>query len=108
LLVVTAAAVGWPPAIKVLCVIAVAAHGVARRPRESPRRIVLTADGSCIVPEWNTGPRPLGARTFVCPLWIRLDLGAGQKRRDILLLGDQVSPEAWRRLRALLARTRCD
>jgi hypothetical protein len=39
---------------------------------------------------------------------VRLDLGKGSRRRDILLIADQVRPEEWRRLRALLARTRGD
>ena len=77
------------------------------RPRGSPAGIVVTADGSCSVPEWRTGERPLGERTLVCPVWIRLDLGAGPWRRDILLIADQVRPEEWRRLRAILKRARC-
>jgi hypothetical protein len=108
--VVVAAAVlvGWPIAVKALAAIAVVGHGYRRRPRASPRLVLVGADGLCAAPEWNTGPRPLGARTFVCPFWALLDLGAGGERRDILLLADQLSPEAWRRLCALLARARCE
>ena len=105
---VAAAVGGWPLSTKVTCVVAAVVHGVLRRPAGSPRRIAVTAAGSCTVPDWNTGPRPLGPRTFVCPFWIRLDLGTGLERRDIVLFRDQVSPAAWRRLRALLARIRCE
>ena len=76
------------------------------RPR--PGLVLVAEDGVCTVPEWQAGPRPLGARTLVCPFWVRLDLGAGPWRRDILLVADQVRPDEWRRLRALLARARRD
>jgi hypothetical protein len=108
LLVAAAVLAGWPVPIKSLAAIALVGHGALRRPRASPGLVILTADGFCFVPEWNAGPRPLGPRTLVCPFWVRLDLGAGLPRRDILLLADQVQPEAWRRLRAFLGRLRCD
>jgi hypothetical protein len=91
-----------------LAVLAIVAHGVIRRPLGRPRLVVVTADGFCAVPEWHTGRRPIGPRTLLCPFWVRLDLGRGPWRRDILLIADQVRPEDWRRLRALLARTRGD
>jgi len=108
LLLAAFALVGWPMAFKLLAVVAVAVHGVARRPAESPRTVIVTEGGTCAVPEWNTGIRPLGTRTLICPLWVRLDLGTGPWRRDILLVADQVRPEEWRQLRALLNRTRCE
>ena len=108
LLVAAVALVAGPEAIKALAVVAIVGHGVARRPRGSPGLVVVAADGSCAVPEWSTGRRPIGPRTLLCPFWVRLDLGKGPWQRDLLLIADQVPPEDWRRLRALLARTRGD
>ena len=68
--------------------------------------ILVDADAHCIVPAWSTGRLALGARTVVCPYWLRLDLGTGPQRRDILLVADQLPPFEWARLRALLDRTR--
>ena len=108
LLATAAILVGGPAWIKVLVVIAMGAHGVWRRPKASPGLVVVSEDGCCAVPEWSTGRRPLGSRTLVCPFWVRLDLGKGSRQRDILLIADQLPPEDWRRLRAILARTRGD
>jgi hypothetical protein len=108
LLAVAALLVGWPASMKALAVLTIALHGVVRRPLATPARVVVTEDGCCVVPEWHTGLRPLGSRTLMCPFWIRLDLGKGLRRRDILLVADQIDREGWRRLRALLARTRRD
>ena len=106
LLAAAAALVGWPAPVKVLAVIAIVAHCVARRPPIAPALVVVSADGFCVVPEWQTGRMPLGSRTLVCPFWVRLDLGPGSRQRDILLIADQLRPDEWRRLRALLARAR--
>ncbi|HSC14902.1 MAG TPA: protein YgfX [Gammaproteobacteria bacterium] len=100
--------VGWPVPLKVLAFAAVVGHGVLRRPAAAPRVVHFTADGCCAVPEWKTGSRPLAARTLVCPFWVRLDLGMGPWPRDILLIADQMRPDEWRRLRALLLRTSCE
>jgi len=108
LLAAAAVLVGWPASMKTLAVLAIVGHGVVRRPLASPGLVVVAEDGCCVVPEWHTGRRPFGPRTLMCPFWIRLDLGKGLRRRDILLIADQVPPEEWRRLRALLARTRGD
>jgi hypothetical protein len=108
LLVAAAMIAGWPPSMKTLAVLAIVVHAVARRPLASPVCVVVTEDGCCAVPEWNTGRKPLGPRTLMCPLWIRLDLGKGSRRRDVLLVADQIGAEDWRRLRALLARMRRD
>jgi hypothetical protein len=102
------ALVGWPAAFRLLAIAAIVGHGFARRPPASPRVVCLGADGVCAIPEWNSGSRPLGARTLVCPFWVRLDLGKGPWPRDILLLADQMRPEEWRRLRALLLRISCE
>ena len=109
LLLATAAVLAaLPAAIKLLAVLATVGHGVIRRPSAAPRLVLVAEDGFCLVPEWQTGLRPLGARTLVCPFWVRLDLGAGPWPRDILLIVDQVQAEEWRRLRAVLARRRSD
>jgi hypothetical protein len=108
LLCVAFALVGWPAAFRVLGIVAVVGHGVVRRPAASPRTVIVTEGGTCAVPEWNTGPRPLGPRTLVCPFWVRLDLGRGPWRRDILLVADQLRPGEWRQLRGLLDRARCE
>ena len=102
------ALVGWPAPFRMLAVVTVAVHGVLRRPAASPRGVIVTEGGICAVPEWNTGARPLGPRTLIGPFWIRLDLGTGPWRRDILLLADQLRPTEWRQLRALLNRMRCE
>ena|SRR5688572_14220403 len=108
LLGVALALVGWAVAFRLVAIVAIAAHGVLRRPAASPRTVVIAEGGRCVVPEWNTGARPLGPRTLISPFWVRLDLGTGPWRRDILLLADQMPPETWRRLRALLLRARCE
>jgi hypothetical protein len=108
LLGVAFALTGWAVAFRSVAILALAVHGVVRRPAASPRTVVVAEGGFCAVPEWNTGARPLGPRTLISPFWVRLDLGTGPWRRDILLLADQVRPESWRRLRALLLRARCE
>jgi hypothetical protein len=107
LLGVAFALVGWAAPSRLVAIAAVVGHCVLRRPASSPRTVVVAEGGRCAVPEWNTGELALGPRTLVAPFWVRLDLGAGPWRRDILLLVDQVQPETWRRLRALLLRARC-
>jgi hypothetical protein len=102
------ALVGWPLAVKALAIAAIAGHAVVRRPAASPREVSFDSDGSCVVPEWHTGARPPGARTRVCPFWVRLDLGMGPWPRHILLIADQMQPDEWRRLRALLLRSGCE
>jgi len=108
LLVAAAWLAGVAVPLKALAALAVVVHAVRCRPSAPPRRVVVTADGFCIVPEWEADPRALGARTLVCPWWIRLDIGQGGRRRDLLLVADQVRPQEWRRLRALLMRMRCE
>ena len=108
LLGVACALVGWPISLRLLAIAAVVGHGIVRRPAPSPHVVQFGEDGACVVPEWQTGSRPLGARTLVCPFWVRLDLGMGPWPRDISLIADQMRPEEWRRLRALLLRTSCE
>jgi hypothetical protein len=106
LLAGAATLVGWPAPAKWIAAAAVICHGVLRRPPKPPRLVIVTEDGFGAVPEWQLELRPLGPRSLACPYWVRLDLGAGAGRRDIVLLADQVSGADWRRLRALLARAR--
>ena len=102
------ALVGWAAPFRLLAVAALVGHCIVHRPSASPRTVLVAEGGRCVVPEWNTGARPLGPRTLVSLFWVRLDLGTGPWRRDLLLLADQVRPEQWRRLRALLLRARCE
>jgi hypothetical protein len=107
LLVAAVALVGWPFVPKAVALAAVFGHAMLRRPAAAPG-LVLLDGGACAVPEWQTGMRPLGRRTLVAPFWVRLDLGRGPWRRDLVLLVDQLQPEQWRRLRAALVRERGD
>jgi hypothetical protein len=107
LLVAAVALVGWPLVLKGLALAAVLGHAVLRRPAAAPG-LVLVDGSACAVPEWQTGLRPLGVRTLVATVWVRLDLGRGSWRRDLILLVDQLEPGEWRRLRAALARARRD
>jgi hypothetical protein len=100
--------VGVPWFARGAALLAVLGHAIARRPRAAPGRVVLTADGHCAVPEWRDGRLRLGARTLVCPYWIRLDCDAGSWRRDLVLFADQLDYQEWARLRAFLARMGCD
>jgi hypothetical protein len=106
------AAAAWLAGIavpfKILATAAIVSHALLRRPSASPALLIVSGDGFCVVPEWDASRWPLGARSLVCPFWIRLELRLGPKRRDILLLADQVPPETWRQLRSLLMRMRCD
>jgi hypothetical protein len=97
---------GCPAALKLAGVAAIVVHALLRSPAKSPGLILVEEGGACAVPEWQTGMRPLGPRTMVAPFWIRLDLGACLPQRELLLIADQVGPEDWRRLRAVLARGR--
>ncbi len=99
---------GVPWLVRAAALLAVAGHAIARRPRPVPKRIMLTADAEYAVPEWHSGRARLGARTLVCPYWIRLDCRLGSERRDLVLFADQLSVEEWARLRAFLARMRGD
>ena len=108
LLGVAFALVGWTLPFRLLAIAAVVGHCIVRRPAVWPRIILVAEGGLCVVPEWNTGTRTLGPRTLVAPFWARLDLGTGPWPRDIVLLVDQVRPDQWRRLRALLLRARCE
>jgi hypothetical protein len=91
---------GWW--LKVLAVLAVAAHGLARRPVATPSPILLAADGSCHVPTLDPAWLEPGPRTRLNAYWLRLSLVGGAARRDILLCVDQVDAASWARLNARL------
>jgi len=107
LLAAAAVLVGVPWFARGAALVGIVGHAIARRPRAVPGRIVLAADGHCTVPEWHDGRVRLGARTLVCPYWIRLDCDAGSWRRDLVLFADQLDSREWARLCAFLARMRC-
>jgi hypothetical protein len=108
LLVAAALLVAWPSALRIAALALIAAHAVARWPRVTPVSVLVGADATCLVPEWGIGRAPLGPRTIVCTYWLRLDVGVGPLRRDLLLFTDQLGPDEWARLRAALERARCD
>jgi hypothetical protein len=70
--------------------------------------VLVGSDATCLVPEWGVPRAALGPRTVVCTYWIRLAVGVAPSRRDILLFIDQLDPDQWAQLRALLERARCD
>jgi hypothetical protein len=105
LLVAATLLVAWPPGAKLVALVAVTGHAALRRPRPPPARVVIGANAACAVAH-RSSPVALGPRTVVCSHWVRLDLGTGPRPRDIVLFADQLDPEAWARLRALLARGR--
>jgi len=100
--------VAWPWALKLGVLTALAGHAVARRPRAMPPLVIIGADATCLVPPWGLGRAPLGPRTVVCSHWIRLDLGRGPRQRDLFLFIDQLAPDQWASLRAVLERARWD
>jgi hypothetical protein len=108
LLVAAALLVAWPSVFRIAAVALVAAHAVARWPRATPVSVLVGSDATCLVPEWGVSRAPLGPRTIMCTYWLRLDLGVGPLRRDLLLFIDQLGPDQWAQLRALLERARCD
>jgi hypothetical protein len=100
--------VAWPLALRLAALVIVVVDAVARRPPAAPASLIVGSDATCLVPEWSSSRMPLGRRTVVCAYWIRLDVGSGSARRDILLFIDQLGLEQWALLRALLERARCD
>jgi len=106
LLVAAALLVGWPWALRLAALVAVAGHAIVRWPRATPASVLVYSDATCLVPKGGPRPIALGPRTVVCAYWIRLDLGVDLPQRDILLVIDQVGPDQWARLRALLERAR--
>jgi hypothetical protein len=84
-------------------VLLVAAHAVLRYPRPAPR-IVRGSDGAWSVPELGLAGLKLGPRTRYTTLWVRLSLTAPRRTFELVLLVDQLEPQAWRALQVLLRR----
>jgi hypothetical protein len=108
LLVATATLVAGPWWLGLAAIVVVVAHGIVRRPSASPALIIVAADARCTVPDRGLERCALGARTVVCPYWVKLAFGTSPRQRDVLLLADQIDVADWTRLRALLRRARCD
>jgi hypothetical protein len=106
LLAAAAVLVGVPVPLRLAALVAILCHGLARRPRAVPRAILVGADGTCVVPEWGPSRLELRRGTLLCPHWVRLVLGAGAQRRDIVLIADQIPAEQWAGLCARLCRVR--
>jgi hypothetical protein len=106
LLANAAVLVATPAPLRLALFVAVLAHAAVRRPRAMPSELVVSAEGSCLIPDWGADYLPLGRGTLICSLWVRLELGAGPRQRDLLLFADQLSAGDWARLRAKLRRTR--
>jgi hypothetical protein len=100
--------VAWPWPVKLAALAAIVGRALRVRPAPTPSSIVVHPDATCLVPPWSSTRVPLGPRTVVCSHWLRLDLGFGPRRRDIVLFVDQLDPQQWASLRALLERARCD
>jgi hypothetical protein len=101
--VVAVAAPGW---LKALALSAAVYHGYCRRPVPPPDRLVVASDGHCWCPSLSAQALRLGPKTRYARGWVRLVDRA--RRLDILLLEDQLAPEDWPRLSALLRRLTLD
>jgi hypothetical protein len=106
LLAVAALLVGWPWPVRAAWILAVLIHAALRRPRATPSLLIVGADGSWQIPEWGHETLPLARGSVLTPLGLALHLGIGPKRRHVLLLRDQVGPDDWRRLSAIMRRAR--
>ena len=58
------------------------------------------------MPELGLDDLTLGPRTCYTASWVRFDLRGSERALVVLLLADQVDPEAWRRLQTELRRLR--
>ena len=89
--------------MKVCAAIAALVHAAVRFPRATPR-IVRDGEGLWALPELGLTGLRLGPRTRYTTIWVRLSLVAPTRTLDIVLLVDQLEPEAWRALQVLLRR----
>lgn len=106
LLVTAAALVGAPWWARALLALAVALHGLARRPAATPPTILVADNGACCVPTLEAAWLEPGPRTLLAAHWLRLSLSAGGRTHDILLCADQIDAESWARVNARLRRRR--
>ena len=104
LLAVAALLVGWSWFAKAVAIVAVLGHAAWRRPAPPPGVIEFGADGACSIPGLGLPPLALGTRTRLSPFWLHIVAGSGAETLDILLLVDQLEPDDWRRLSAILRR----
>jgi hypothetical protein len=104
LLAAAAWLVGWPWPVALLALAGVIVHGLGRRPGPPPETLLVAADGACRVPQWGEEVVAPGPRTRLTWFAIDLDLGVGPRRRRLTLLADQLEPEQWTRLQAILRR----
>jgi len=105
-LAVAACLVGWPWPLRSLAVAIVGVHGWWRRPERSPAALLVAADGGCRVPQWGDETYALRPGTRFTRFVAALELGTDPRRRRLLVLFDQVAPDDWRRLQALLRRAK--
>ncbi len=96
---------GVPPLLKGLALLCVLVHSIALPPERAPR-IVYRGDGSVRVPELGLDDLTLGPHTCYTASWVRFDLRGSGPALVVLLLADQVAPEAWRQLQTELRRHR--
>jgi hypothetical protein len=103
LLLAVAPFVPGPTIVQVCAAFAALVHAALRYPRATPR-IVRDGDGLWALPELGLTGLSLGPRTRYTTIWVRLSLVAPTRAVDIVLVVDQLEPEAWRVLQVLLRR----
>jgi hypothetical protein len=106
LLVVAACLVGWPWYAMLLAVALTLGHAWWRRPRPRAASLTVAADGSCRIGEWGPDVLTLTDRTRITPFALDLHFRMGPKALRLLLLADQVDPDDWARLSAILRRAK--
>lgn len=90
-----------PASVALLALAGVAVHAWLRWPGPGPEWIVIAVDGACSVPG-RAGPMRPGPHSRLARRWVRLVSRADGL--DLLLVADQVRPEEWARVSALLRR----
>jgi hypothetical protein len=103
ILSVSVCGIGWP--LKLVAAAALLCHAALRWPR-APTPLYRHADGAWSLPILGLERLRLCPGTAVGPFWARLALGTNgaTAAATIVLLADQVDPEDWRRLQAILRR----
>jgi hypothetical protein len=84
------------PGVTLALLAAIGLHWIGRRPR--PVGVVVSADGMWCLPAAGAFRLELGEGTAFSTWWVRLELVDGRTTHAVLLLRDQLEPEAWRRL----------
>ena len=104
LLAATALLIGWPWSLKVVAICAVVAHDLWRRPSSTRCVIEVGADAALRIAASSSTLLVPDRRTRLTPFWVRIVARNQRDGVDILLLADQLDPEDWRRLSAILRR----